>query len=139
MYTCSVRKPFSRNELLLKYCFFIFILPLWKKATMYFFFFQCLFNLFSCSTGVWTQGLHLEPLCQLFFVIGFFWNRVSWTICPDSNPSDLCLMFVGLQAWATSTQTRCVSYYLISKMMSSKFPSLTEGPAPFLNVLLFIS
>jgi hypothetical protein len=23
--------------------------------------------IFFCSTGVWTQGLHLEPLCQLYF------------------------------------------------------------------------
>jgi hypothetical protein len=34
-----------------------------------------------CCTGVWTQGLHLEPLHQPFFVMDFFWDRVSWTIC----------------------------------------------------------
>jgi hypothetical protein len=28
--------------------------------------------LFFCGTGVWTQGLHLEPLHQPFFVMGFF-------------------------------------------------------------------
>jgi hypothetical protein len=30
------------------------------------------FFLFFYSTGVWTQGLHLEPLYQLFFCDGFF-------------------------------------------------------------------
>jgi hypothetical protein len=24
-----------------------------------------------CSTGIWTQGLHLEPLHQAFFGLGF--------------------------------------------------------------------
>jgi hypothetical protein len=34
------------------------------------------------STGVWTQGIHLEPLYhQPFFGDGLFWDRVSWTIC----------------------------------------------------------
>jgi hypothetical protein len=27
---------------------------------------------FFCSSGVWTQGLHLEPPYQPFFVMGFF-------------------------------------------------------------------
>jgi hypothetical protein len=30
------------------------------------------FFFFFCGAGVWTQGLHLEPLHQLFFVQGFF-------------------------------------------------------------------
>jgi hypothetical protein len=30
-----------------------------------------LFLIFFCSTGVWTQGLHLEPLHQPFFVKSF--------------------------------------------------------------------
>jgi hypothetical protein len=29
-------------------------------------------SLFFCGTGVWTQGLHLEPLHQPFFVMDFF-------------------------------------------------------------------
>jgi hypothetical protein len=41
------------------------------------------YHFFSFSMGVWTQGLHLEPLHQPFFVFFFFfWDRVSWTICP---------------------------------------------------------
>jgi hypothetical protein len=39
------------------------------------------FFLSFCGTGLWTQGLHLEPLHKPFFVI-FFWDRVCWTICP---------------------------------------------------------
>jgi hypothetical protein len=35
-----------------------------------------------CIAGVWTQGLHLEPLCQPFLVMGFFPDRISRTICP---------------------------------------------------------
>jgi hypothetical protein len=37
---------------------------------------------FFCSTGAWTQGLHLEPLHQPFFVIFFFFEiRVLWITC----------------------------------------------------------
>jgi hypothetical protein len=32
---------------------------------------------FFCSTGVWTWGLHLEPLHQPFFMMGFF-EIESW-------------------------------------------------------------
>jgi hypothetical protein len=37
---------------------------------------------FFCSTGVWTQGLHFEPLHQPFLVMGFYQDTVSKTICP---------------------------------------------------------
>jgi hypothetical protein len=47
-------------------------------------------------TGIWTQGLHFEPLPLPFFVMGFFRDRVSRTICPGltSNRAspDLCLL-----------------------------------------------
>jgi hypothetical protein len=36
---------------------------------------------FFCGDGIWTQGLHLKPLHQPFFVKGFF-EIGSWTICP---------------------------------------------------------
>jgi hypothetical protein len=36
---------------------------------------------FFFDTGIWTQGLHLEPLHQPSFVIVYFWDRVLWTIC----------------------------------------------------------
>jgi hypothetical protein len=47
--------------------------------------FQLAYNFFSfllCGTGVWTQGLHLEPLHQPFFKMGFFeigsWELFAW-------------------------------------------------------------
>jgi hypothetical protein len=46
------------------------------KATTSLFFF------FFFSTGVWLQGLHLEPLHQLFFVMFFFKIVSHGTICP---------------------------------------------------------
>jgi hypothetical protein len=38
-------------------------------------------SFFFYGAGIWTQGLHLEPLHQPFIVMSFFWDRVSWTIC----------------------------------------------------------
>jgi hypothetical protein len=35
---------------------------------------MCTFFFCFCSTGTWTQGLHLEPLHQLFFVADFFFK-----------------------------------------------------------------
>jgi hypothetical protein len=43
------------------------------------FVFKAFLFLFFCSTGVWTQGLHLEPL---LFCDEFFWDRVLQTILP---------------------------------------------------------
>jgi hypothetical protein len=40
------------------------------------------FFFFFCSTRVWTQGLHLEPLHQPFlFCDSFFQDRVLQTLC----------------------------------------------------------
>jgi hypothetical protein len=36
---------------------------------------------FFCGTGVWTQGLHPDPLQQSFFVMGFFEIGSPRTIC----------------------------------------------------------
>jgi hypothetical protein len=66
---------------------------LWKTVIGTFFF-------LSGSTGAWTHGLTvasrhlpLEPLTSPFFVLGFFQNRVLWTICPglasNYGPPDL--------------------------------------------------
>jgi hypothetical protein len=35
---------------------------------------------FICSTGDWTQGLHLQLFHKSFFCEGFFWDRVTQTI-----------------------------------------------------------
>jgi hypothetical protein len=48
---------------------------------MYVFPFLSFSFFFLCNTGVWTQGLHLEPLNQASFVMDFFQDRVSWTVC----------------------------------------------------------
>jgi hypothetical protein len=40
----------------------------------------CLFFWSLCNTGVWIQGLHLEPLHH-FLCDGFFWDRAVITIC----------------------------------------------------------
>jgi hypothetical protein len=52
---------------------------------------------FSCATGAWTQGLHLEPLHQSIFCDRVFWDRVLWTICQSwlitvHNSPNLCLL-----------------------------------------------
>jgi hypothetical protein len=57
--------------------FAILILPIHKYGR----FFHLLVSLFFCSTGVWTQGLHLGPLHQSFLCDGVFWDRVLQTIC----------------------------------------------------------
>jgi hypothetical protein len=43
-----------------------------------------------CSTGAWTQGLHLEPLHQLFFL----W-RVFQDICPGWLWTLILLIFAS--------------------------------------------
>jgi hypothetical protein len=66
--------------------FHIYLISLQSKIPgqekLQFFFCFCGF-FFFCSTRPWTQGLHLEPLHQPYFVMGFFRDRVSWTICPS--------------------------------------------------------
>jgi hypothetical protein len=39
------------------------------------------FFFFWCGIGAGTQGLHLEPLHQAFFVMDVFWDRFFQTIC----------------------------------------------------------
>jgi hypothetical protein len=72
------------------YCPFLLSLFCWFLS----FFFLSFF--FNCSTRVWTQSLHFEPLHQPFFVKGFFeirshepfaWNGFklwsSWSLSPE--------------------------------------------------------
>jgi hypothetical protein len=37
--------------------------------------------LLVCSTGVWNEDPHLEPLEQPYFCDWLFWDRDSWIIC----------------------------------------------------------
>jgi hypothetical protein len=43
------------------------------------------------GTGTWTQGLHLEPLHQPFFVMGIF-KIGSRRLASNLDPPDLCLL-----------------------------------------------
>jgi hypothetical protein len=48
----------------------------WESTHVVFWFF-----FFLCGTGAWTQGLHLEPFHQPFFVKGFFEIGSRRTMC----------------------------------------------------------
>jgi hypothetical protein len=52
-----------------------------KQVLFSFFLILIFFNFIFCSTEVWTQGLHPEPLHQPYFCDGYFWDKVSQTIC----------------------------------------------------------
>jgi hypothetical protein len=60
------------------------------------------------GTRVWTQGLHLEPLHQPFFMIFFFRDRVSQSICPGWLPVTVLLIsaswVVRITGWITGTR-----------------------------------
>jgi hypothetical protein len=62
------------------------------------------FKFFFRGTGAWSQGLHLEPPHQYFFVMceGLMDNlpRAGFNCCPP----DLCLLSLRLQVWATGAQ-----------------------------------
>jgi hypothetical protein len=53
--------------------------------------FVCLF----WGTGVWTQGLHLEPLCQPFFVKDFFKIGSSKPFSPGWLWTSILLIFAS--------------------------------------------
>jgi hypothetical protein len=45
----------------------------WEIIIICIFYYDCvIIIIIICSAGAWTQGLHLEPLHQPFFVMGFF-------------------------------------------------------------------
>jgi hypothetical protein len=48
-----------------------------------------------------TQGLHIEPLHLLFFVMGFFQDMVSWTICLGWVQTVILLISASLVARIT--------------------------------------
>jgi hypothetical protein len=55
--------------------------------------FWLLFSFFY-STGAWTQGLHLEPLHQHFYVKNVFQSLVNYLpgLALNLDPTDLCLL-----------------------------------------------
>jgi hypothetical protein len=81
-----------------------------------------------CGTGVWTQGLHLKPLHQPFFVKAFFeigscklfaqagfnpWS--SWSLPPEK---------LWLQAWATHSQFKMCNVLFSNLSLLMAFPYL---------------
>jgi hypothetical protein len=55
-----------------------------------------LFIYYFCSTGIWTQGLHLPRAIPPALFSDFFWDRVSQNYFPrltlNLDPPDLCLL-----------------------------------------------
>jgi hypothetical protein len=72
---------------------FLLLEPLPSIAIGFSFFF---FFLMGGSTGAWTQGLHLEPLPQPFFVMSFFEVGGSWTICLGWLPASWVARIIGV-------------------------------------------
>jgi hypothetical protein len=80
--------------------------------------FFCLFVFFLY--WVWTQSLHLEPLHQPFFVMGFFSDRVLWTISPGWLQTAIFLIsaswvarIIGMSHWCPAV----VCFYKPSSIM----------------------
>jgi hypothetical protein len=65
------------------------------------------------DTGVWTQGLHLEPLYQPFSVMVFFWDRVLRTIHPGWLQTSILLISASWVVRITGTSHRCPSDALL--------------------------
>jgi hypothetical protein len=65
-------------------------------------------SIFFFSTGFWTQGLHLEPLHQPFVWKGFFWDRVSWTICLGWLQTAILLISISWIARITGMSHWCL-------------------------------
>jgi hypothetical protein len=60
-----------------------------------------------CGTRVWTQGFHLEPLYQPYFCEGFFWDRVSRTVCPGGLRTAILLISASWVARITGVSHQC--------------------------------
>jgi hypothetical protein len=87
----------------------------------------CLFNyLIVCvcaGTGAWTQGLHPESLHQPFFVIGFFRDRVLWTICLGWLCTVILLISASRVARITGMSHQCPVNYpnILLHLFSNSF------------------
>jgi hypothetical protein len=102
---------------------------------------QLLFIYLFCGTGIWTQGLHLEPLHQTISVVGFFWDGgVSWTICLGWFQTSILLIsaswvagITGMRHWCPDTP--CSTYYgCLSSFLFMTFPISTSRVAGITGV-----
>jgi hypothetical protein len=71
--------------------------------------------IYFCDTGAWTQGPSpwATPPAQ-FFVIGFFWDRVSWTIYPGWLWTVILLISASWVARITGVSHWCLAFLFTS-------------------------
>jgi hypothetical protein len=93
----STRKP--KHTFILWVCFSICT---WEEVIACYKDIFCYYLFFFCNTGVWAQGLHLEPLDTPFFVLVFFQDRVTWTISPGWFRTSVLLVSASWVARITS-------------------------------------
>jgi hypothetical protein len=68
------------------------------------------FSLF-CSIEAWTQGLHLEPLHQLFFCDEFSQDRVLQTLSPGWHWTVILLISASWVARIAGVSHWCLAYW----------------------------
>jgi hypothetical protein len=76
---------------------------------------------FFCSTGAWTQGLHLESLHQPFLCIYliFFWQWILWTIYLGWLQTWILLISASWVARITGVGYQCPAEYKILNRLKS--------------------
>jgi hypothetical protein len=58
------------------------------------------------QSWAWTQGLLLEPFHQPYLCEGFFWDRVSWAVCPGWVWTSILLIYASWVARLTGGSHR---------------------------------
>jgi hypothetical protein len=87
-----------------------------------------------CSTGFWTQGLHLEPLYQPFFVRGFFKIRSPKLFVPGWLWTVILLLSASQVAKITdmshqsSAEKKCFKHVLGVELCIHYFQSWVFAP-----------
>jgi hypothetical protein len=105
---------------------------LWYEACLsfyiYIYTYTYIYVYIYSSTGVWTQGLHLKPLYQQFFVMGSFEigshhglfvqagfkPQSSWSLPPE---------LLGLQVWVTGAQLHSFNFI---NLRTNKIQKMTK-------------
>jgi hypothetical protein len=91
------------------------ILIIFNSALFQFFFFF--------DTGVWTQGLNFEPLHWSFLVVGFFRDKVWWTVWPGWLQTAILLITASWVARITGVSHWCLAVlniFIYSKIEFNK-------------------